>query len=267
MEETIRALQAGMSRLDHGDFNWNLFPGMRLPLKIKIPDFKRYDGTKDPSHHLRHYQRKMLQYWDYEEFIIQTFQDSLMGPALDWFMTLKAQDISTWADLSQKFLDQYRFCAETPPTLLKLSTMEMKENQAFEAYATEWRGKAAKHIPPISEIQQKEGEAPRKQAAGTSRRTKDATISAVNPGHQPQKQFSVNYAPAPSAPQAYARPVHYLPPYQPQQTHYSAPPFVILPQLPQQQALVQSRAPASRPPQPAQRTPAPQTRQGNATPS
>ncbi|PKI75824.1 hypothetical protein CRG98_003739 [Punica granatum] len=70
MEETIKALQAGTSRLDYGDFNWNLFPGMRLPSKIKIPSFERYDGTKDPP------------------------------------------------------------------------------------YASEWRGKAAKRIPPISEIQQ-----------------------------------------------------------------------------------------------------------------
>ncbi|XP_031393514.1 uncharacterized protein LOC116205150 [Punica granatum] len=127
---------------------------MRLPPKIKIPSFERYDGTKDPRHHLRHYQSKMLQYWEYEEFIIQTIQDSLMGSALDWVMTLKAGDIPTSTDLSQKFLDQYRFCVETPPTLLELSTMEMKENQAFEAYASEWRGKAAKHIPLISEIQQ-----------------------------------------------------------------------------------------------------------------
>ncbi|PKI77647.1 hypothetical protein CRG98_001985 [Punica granatum] len=100
MKETIRALQAGTSRLDYGDFNWNLLPSMRLPPKIKIPDFKRYDGTKDPRHHLHHFQSKMLQYWDYEEFAIQTFQDSLMGPALDWFMTLKPADILTWADLS-----------------------------------------------------------------------------------------------------------------------------------------------------------------------
>ncbi|PKI51263.1 hypothetical protein CRG98_028345 [Punica granatum] len=90
MEETIRALQAGTSHPDFGDSDWNLFPGMLLPPKIKIPDFKRYDGTKDPRHHLRHYHSKMLSYWDYEEFVIQTFQDSLTGPALDWFMTLKA---------------------------------------------------------------------------------------------------------------------------------------------------------------------------------
>ncbi|PKI34203.1 hypothetical protein CRG98_045406 [Punica granatum] len=154
MEETIRALQVGNPRFDFSDSDWNLFPGMRLLPKIKIPEFKRYDGTRDPRHHLRHYQSKMLSYWDYEEFVIQTFQDSLMGSALDWFMTLKAGDVPTWTDLSQKFLDQYRFCAETPPTLLDLSMTEMKEGQAFEAYATEWRGRAAKHIPPITEQQQ-----------------------------------------------------------------------------------------------------------------
>ncbi|PKI66188.1 hypothetical protein CRG98_013441 [Punica granatum] len=70
MEETIQALQVGTSRLDYGDFNWNLFPGMRLPSKIKIPHFTRYDGTKDSRHHLHHYESKMLPYWDYEEFKI-----------------------------------------------------------------------------------------------------------------------------------------------------------------------------------------------------
>ncbi|PKI50398.1 hypothetical protein CRG98_029226 [Punica granatum] len=70
MEETIRALQASTSCLDFGDSDWNLFPGMLLPPKIKIPDFKRYDGTTGPRHHLRHYHSKMLSYWDYEEFVI-----------------------------------------------------------------------------------------------------------------------------------------------------------------------------------------------------
>ncbi|PKI41982.1 hypothetical protein CRG98_037600 [Punica granatum] len=56
--------------------------------------------------------------------------------------------------LSQKFLDQYRFCAETPLTLLDLSMMEMRESQTFEAYATEWKGKAVKHFLPITERQQ-----------------------------------------------------------------------------------------------------------------
>ncbi|PKI64961.1 hypothetical protein CRG98_014655 [Punica granatum] len=154
MEETIRALQANDARPDARYGDCNLFPGMRLPPKFKIPKFKAYGGTTDPRHHLRHYRGKMLQYWEYEEFVIHSFQDSLSGSALDWFMSLKAEDIPTWEDLSRKFIDQYRYCAKTPPTLLELSTKEMARGQRFEEYAAKWRAQAAKHIPPISEAQQ-----------------------------------------------------------------------------------------------------------------
>ncbi|PKI58206.1 hypothetical protein CRG98_021401, partial [Punica granatum] len=85
---------------------------------------------------------------------LQANDDSLSGSALDWFMSLKAEDIPTWEDLSRKFTDQYRYCAETPPTLLELSTKEMARGQRFEEYAAKWRAQAAKHIPPISEAQQ-----------------------------------------------------------------------------------------------------------------
>ncbi|PKI65579.1 hypothetical protein CRG98_014079 [Punica granatum] len=97
---------------------------------------------------------RALQYWEYEEFVIHSFQDSLSGSALNWFMSLRAKDISTWADLSRKFIDQYRYCAEAPSTLLELSTKEMARGQRFEEYATKWRAQETKHIPPISETQQ-----------------------------------------------------------------------------------------------------------------
>ncbi|PKI58203.1 hypothetical protein CRG98_021405 [Punica granatum] len=92
----------------------------------------------------------MLPYWEYEEFVIHSFQDSLSRSALDWFMSLKAEDIPTWEDLSRRFTNQYRYCAETPPTLLELSTKEMVRGQRFEEYATKWRAQAAKHIPLIT---------------------------------------------------------------------------------------------------------------------
>ncbi|PKI58437.1 hypothetical protein CRG98_021195 [Punica granatum] len=146
MDETIRALQASDARPDARYGDCSLFPGMRLPPKFKILEFKTYEGTTDPRHHLHHYKGKMLQYWEYEEFFIHSFQDSLSGSALDWFMSLRAEDIPTWEDLSQKFIDQYRYCAEAPPTLLELSTKEMAQGQRFEEYATKWRAQAAKHI-------------------------------------------------------------------------------------------------------------------------
>ncbi|PKI74243.1 hypothetical protein CRG98_005364 [Punica granatum] len=92
MEENIKALQSGGSRLDAGDGDWSLFSAMRLPPKIKAPEFQRYHGTTDPRHHLHHYRGKMLQYWDYEEFVIHTFQDSLAGAALDWLTPSPTMD-------------------------------------------------------------------------------------------------------------------------------------------------------------------------------
>ncbi|PKI55414.1 hypothetical protein CRG98_024187 [Punica granatum] len=197
-------------------------------------------------------------------------------------MTLKAGDIPTWMDLSQKFLGQYRFCAETPLTLLDLSMTEMREGQAFEVYATEWRGKATKHISPITERQQvqpfhstlrgayysyllahtssfsdlieagkkldmgiklgriegpsrkKDRETSKKQTVGTSKRSKDATIGAVNSGHQALQPISVDYTPALQTAQAYAHPVHYVQPYQTSQACSPTPPTVIQSQSPQQ---------------------------------
>ncbi|XP_031387220.1 extensin-like [Punica granatum] len=66
MEETIKALQASDPRHNTSYLDSTLFSGMQLPAKVKVLDFQKYDGTKDPRHHLRHYHGKMLQYWDYK---------------------------------------------------------------------------------------------------------------------------------------------------------------------------------------------------------
>ncbi|XP_031374016.1 uncharacterized protein LOC116188667 [Punica granatum] len=181
----------------------------------------------------------MLQYWDYEEFVIHTFQDSLAGAALDWYMSLRAADIPTWTDLSSKFIDQYRYCAEAPPTLLELSTMEMTGDQGFEAYAVKWRARAAKHIPPISayylhllahtssfsnlidagkkldigikldkiegSAEKKEGESSKRATTGTagSRRGKDTSVNAT-PQYRPPASRTpqlTQQAPAPQGQQ------------------------------------------------------------------
>ncbi|PKI76924.1 hypothetical protein CRG98_002711 [Punica granatum] len=154
MKETIRALQANDPRHSTSYLDLTLFLGMQLPKKVKVPDFQKYDETKDPRHHLRYYHKKMLQYWDYEQFAIATFQESLSGPALKWFISLRAEDIPSCAELSKKFVEQYQYNMETPPSFLEMSTMKMAEGQKFEDYATNWRSEAAKHFPPICEAQQ-----------------------------------------------------------------------------------------------------------------
>ncbi|PKI71931.1 hypothetical protein CRG98_007699 [Punica granatum] len=270
MEETIRALQSSGSHLDAGDDDWSLFPGMRLPPKIK--------------------------YWDFEEFVIHKFQDSLAGATLDWYMSLKAADIPTWADLLSKFIDQYRYCAETPPTLLEFSTMEMTKSQAFEAYAVKWQARATKHVPSISEAQQiqlfhstlkgayylhllahmssfsnlidagkkldmgvklSKIESPAEKKEGES--TKKATIGTPFAGNRKGRDASVNAAYAP-------HPMHYQQQLPAQQVYYSTLMASFSSPAPQQCAhnyaptpppTQQNRPPTSRTPQPFTPLPAP----------
>ncbi|XP_031392705.1 uncharacterized protein LOC116204656 [Punica granatum] len=91
---------------------------------------------------------------DYEQFVVASFQESLSGPTLNWFMSIRAEDIPSWAELSKRFVEQHNYNMETPSSFLKLSTMEMAEGQKFEDYATNWRLEAAKHFPSICEAQQ-----------------------------------------------------------------------------------------------------------------
>ncbi|PKI38148.1 hypothetical protein CRG98_041461, partial [Punica granatum] len=238
MEETIRALQSGDAHLDARYGDCSLFPGMRLPPKFKISEFKTYEGTTDPRHHLRHYREKMLQYSEYEEFVIHSFQDSLSGSALDWFMSLKAEDVPTWEDLSRKFIDQYRYCAEMPPTLLELSTKEMAQGQRFEEYATKWRAQAAKHIPPI--IPTSKGEESSKKVPATSsssggRRGKEVSVNAVDTAHQASQQYSMNFTSAPPVAPSYT------PHYQPPAPRASQPTQRVPPPQGQQDGAAQSR--------------------------
>ncbi|PKI51043.1 hypothetical protein CRG98_028568 [Punica granatum] len=283
MKETIRALQANETRPNASYGDYSLFPSMRLPSKVKIPEFKTYEGTTDPRHHLRHYRGKILQYWDYEEFVIHSFQDSLTGSALDWFMSLKAEDIPTWADLSRKFIDQYQCYAETPSTLQELSTREMAQGQKFEDYAAKWRAQAAKHIPPISKVQHIQ--------------LFHSTIRGVYYSHllantssffdliEAEKKLDmgmkldgmegpvgkVNLAPVPPAAPAYFPPP---PQHQPQSIYYSAPtvpppmtsqPFVHH-YTPVSTPSPQPKPPMSRAPPPAQQAPGSQGPQANPLP-
>ncbi|PKI70944.1 hypothetical protein CRG98_008677, partial [Punica granatum] len=175
-------------------------------------------------------------------FLPTTAQESLSGPALNWFMSLQAEDIPSWTELSKKFVEQYQYNMDTPPSFLELSTMEMAEGQKFEQYATKWRSEAAKHFPPISEAQQiqmfhgtlkgayyshlmghkssfsemimagklvdlgiklgriegptkkGEGESSRKIASAATPtsgiRSKEASVNAVNAGHNSPQQYS-----------------------------------------------------------------------------
>ncbi|PKI59244.1 hypothetical protein CRG98_020324 [Punica granatum] len=196
----------------------------------------------DPGHHIRHYQGKMLQYWKYEKFIIHKFQDSLTGPALNWFMSLRAADILTLTDLFRKFIDQYQYCAETPSFLLELSTVEMVPK--FQGLCRQVVCSSGEAYSPISEKldmgiklgrikgQTRRERSSKKTTVGASstsgKKGKEASINVVNPGRWAPQRYSMNFALAPPAAQMYASLLCSINSSSwPQLVYHSAPPTLI----------------------------------------
>ena len=111
-----------------------------IPAKFKVPHFMKFDGTSPPLEHIAHYCRKMTQYIHDEKLMIHCFQESLIGPALQWYGRLKSSHIQTWNDLVSAFIKRYDF--NTNITRMNLQLIKMKLNQSFIEHAQHWRNMA-----------------------------------------------------------------------------------------------------------------------------
>ncbi|KAL3748339.1 hypothetical protein ACJRO7_009558 [Eucalyptus globulus] len=154
MEERLCALQGyelkGADRL-------SLYTKTNFPENFQEPEFTRkYDGTECPKTHLRYYMRKMARYADNVPFLIHTFQDSLEGIALTWFIALDIEELTSWKDLTNEFLQQYRFNTELAPTREELTRIEKKRNESFKAFAQRWRTMASQVKPVLNEREMKQ---------------------------------------------------------------------------------------------------------------
>ena len=80
----------GLNSFGNTNFsNMSWFPNMYVPYKFKAPKFEKYNGRGDLMIHLQMYFWKMAQYADNEQLLIQTFQDTLIGHAAEWYSQLK----------------------------------------------------------------------------------------------------------------------------------------------------------------------------------
>ena len=119
-----------------------------FPHKFKVPEFERYNGTTDPTIHLKMYCWTMALYTSNESLLIQTFQYSLTGPAIRWYF--KLEEISCWKDLADAFLEQYSFNNDIPLDRFDLQRMEKKSEETFHQYVRRWWMVANVVQPPLT---------------------------------------------------------------------------------------------------------------------
>lgn len=89
-----------------------------LPQKFKVPNLPKYKGLIYPRSHITMYYGKMASYIDNDELLMHCFQDSLFGASLDWYMNLEPGKIRTCNNLSEAFLNQYKYNLDMAPTRL-----------------------------------------------------------------------------------------------------------------------------------------------------
>ncbi|XP_016706951.1 uncharacterized protein [Gossypium hirsutum] len=93
LEERLKAIEGTevFSALSAKELS--LEPDLVLPLKFKVPEFEKYDGTRCLKAHLIMFCQKMTSYVNEENLLIHCFQDSLDGSALQWYNQLSREKI------------------------------------------------------------------------------------------------------------------------------------------------------------------------------
>ncbi|XP_058725919.1 uncharacterized protein LOC131597227 [Vicia villosa] len=149
LEERMRAMEGQGPGMDINDLG--LVPGVRVPLKFKVPNFEKYKGNTCPKTHVQTYYRKMHVYSEDEGLLMHFFQDSLTGASFEWYMRLERANIRSWRDLVEAFIKQYQYNVDMAPNRTQLQNLAQKANESFKEYAQKWRELAARVQPHMLE--------------------------------------------------------------------------------------------------------------------
>ena len=125
MEEMIRRARKMEDLMDYQSLL--LFPDVRLPPKFKMPTLDKFDGTLGqaaPKSHLNMYMRAIQPLGATKEPLAQTFQNTLTGAALRWFLNLNDARAKNWEDICREFHNQYKYNIEVDIIRRDLETLK-----------------------------------------------------------------------------------------------------------------------------------------------
>ena len=84
---------------------------IEMPKKLSFPNMKLYDDTTDPIDHIASYKQRMFTAaipCDLRKVCMcKSFVSSLMGPALQWYINLPNNSISSFTQLMDTFVEKF----------------------------------------------------------------------------------------------------------------------------------------------------------------
>ncbi|XP_070020621.1 uncharacterized protein [Nicotiana sylvestris] len=128
-------------------------PDIELPERYKPPKFEIFNGTGDPSVHLRTYYDKLVRVGKDEKIRMKLFIRSRTRDALSWYIRQNPKKWSNWVSIASDFMDRFRFNTKNTPDVFYIQNLKKKPTETFCEYATHWRSEAAKDRPALDEEQ------------------------------------------------------------------------------------------------------------------
>ncbi|KAI8542858.1 hypothetical protein RHMOL_Rhmol08G0172500 [Rhododendron molle] len=121
-----------------------LFPDSQLPKKFKMPNIEKFNGTGNPTSHVRHVINTLKPMGLNDELIAQLFQRTLTRSALDWFLTFEFEHYHTWPEIANAFIKQYAYNVQVELTTRDLEMTKQESNEDVVTFVARGREKAAK---------------------------------------------------------------------------------------------------------------------------
>ena len=145
-------MRGGLVNRDLKDVNRSPFsPAIRMarnPPEFKLPSVEMYDGRTDPAVHLMKYMRHMEVLEASQEVMDQCFPLYLKDIAALWFRQLENGSIRTCADLTERFMEQFRVHIARPKNVMSLATLKQKAGESLRNFLTRFNAAAASVYRP-----------------------------------------------------------------------------------------------------------------------
>ncbi|KAF3600894.1 hypothetical protein F2Q69_00035616 [Brassica cretica] len=132
---------------------------VEMPRKFSFPSIKMYDGTGKPDDNIAQYKQRMLAVAlpkeSCEATMCKGFGSTLIGPALQLYINLPSRSISSFAGLSDKFVEQFASSKSVEKTsdglyeILQHRVEPLRDQEnSRSCYQTTLKGKTKDTRPP-----------------------------------------------------------------------------------------------------------------------
>ncbi|XP_031111915.1 uncharacterized protein LOC116015888 [Ipomoea triloba] len=113
-----------------------------LPRDFRFPTIKAYTGSADPRAHLHRYRAAIMMAGASDAVMCRGFFATLDGQAQNWFTSLPEKSISTFADLSGKFLTYYASSIPKKKQFANMCKLEQWSTETLTDYLIRWKKEA-----------------------------------------------------------------------------------------------------------------------------